>query len=126
MGRDDEGEADLATVAQEASEAPGAAVATLASTEDGAPLARVVVTDDGTGFLFTDDLPTLPEGSTYQLWRLAGEEDPPVSLGLVGDGSQPVTAVAVPADTSTLALSSEVASGVVAPTTVVAAGPVVR
>ena len=46
----------------------------------------------------------------------------PVSLGMVGDGRNPVTAVGVPADTTEVALSVEPAGGSAAPTLVVATG----
>ena len=121
----DEDTDTLSDLADEALDQPDADVATLA-TPEGANVARVVVTDEGTGYLFADDLPTLAEGQTYQLWQLDGPA--PVSLGLVGDGTRPVTAVAVPAGTTTMAISAEVAGGVVSPTAdqIVASGVVAR
>jgi anti-sigma-K factor RskA len=121
----DEDTDTLSDLADEALDQPDADVATLA-TPEGANVARVVVTDEGTGYLFADDLPTLAEGQTYQLWQLDGPA--PVSLGLVGDGTQPVSAVAVPAGTTTMAISAEVAGGVVSPTAdqIVASGVVAR
>jgi len=121
----DEDTDTLSDLADEALDQPAADVATLA-TPEGANVARVVVTDEGTGYLFADDLPTLAEGQTYQLWQLDGPA--PVSLGLVGDGTQPVSAVAVPAGTTTMAISAEVAGGVVSPTAdqIVASGVVAR
>ncbi len=121
----DEGTDTVSDLADEALDQPDAEVATLA-TPDGATLARVVLTDEGTGYLFADDLPTLNEDQTYQLWQLDGSA--PVSLGLVGDGTTPVTAVAVPAGTTTMAISAEVAGGVVSPTAeqIIASGAVAR
>jgi anti-sigma-K factor RskA len=121
----DEDTDTLSDLADEALDQPDADVATLA-TPEGANVARVVVTDEGTGYLFADDLPTLAEGQTYQLWQLDGPA--PVSLGLVGDGTRPVSAVAVPAGTTTMAISAEVAGGVVSPTAdqIVASGVVAR
>ncbi|MGH9113511.1 MAG: anti-sigma factor domain-containing protein, partial [Acidimicrobiales bacterium] len=121
----DEGTDTVSDLADEALDQADAEVATLA-TPEGAPVARVVVTDEGTGYLFADDLPRLSEGETYQLWALDGPA--PVSLGLVGDGATPVTAVAVPPGTTTMAISAEVAGGVVSPTAdqIVASGAVVR
>jgi anti-sigma-K factor RskA len=104
--------ADLAQQADEAIDA-GDPVATLA-TPDGAAVARVVVTDTGTGYFLADDLPTLEEGRTYQLWQLDGPQ--PISLGTVGNGTTAVTSVAVPEGTTTMAVSAEVAGGAVAPT----------
>jgi anti-sigma-K factor RskA len=110
--RDDEGPTDLAALAEQAAEADGAQIATL-STEAGAPAARVVA-DGSTGFVLVDDLPMLPEGQEYQLWKLAG--DVPVSLGMIGDGTTEATAFGLPADTTTFALSTEPAAGSPAPT----------
>jgi anti-sigma-K factor RskA len=119
----DEDTDTLSDLADEALDQPDAEVATLA-TPDGANVARVVITDEGTGYLFADDLPTLAAGQTYQLWQLDGPA--PVSLGVVGDGTRPVSAVAVPAGTTTMAISAEVAGGVVSPTAdqIVASGVV--
>jgi anti-sigma factor RsiW len=110
--RGEEQQPDIAAVAQDAIDA-GDPVATL-STPDGAAVAQVVVTDTGTGYFVVDDLPTLEEGRTYQLWQLDGDQ--PISLGTVGDGTTPVTSVAVPSGTTTMAVSAEVAGGAVSPT----------
>jgi anti-sigma-K factor RskA len=110
--RDDEGPTDLAALAEHAAEADDARIATLA-TEAGAPAARVVA-DGSTGFVLVDDLPVLPEGQEYQLWKLAGEV--PVSLGMIGDGTTEATAFGLPADTTTFAISTEPAAGSPAPT----------
>ena len=112
LGDRGEEQPDLADQAEQAIDA-GDPVATLA-TPDGAAVARVVVTDTGTGYFLADDLPTLEEGRTYQLWQLDGAQ--PISLGTVGNGTTPITSVAVPADTTTMAVSAEVAGGAVAPT----------
>jgi hypothetical protein len=113
LGDRGEEEPDLNEVAEEARNEPGASVVTLV-TADGAPVAEVVVTAEGSGFFFTEDLPALPAGRVYQLWQLDGPQ--PVSLGPVGDGTTPIIAVAIPPGTTTMAISSEVAGGVVAPT----------
>jgi anti-sigma-K factor RskA len=112
LGDRGEEQPDLADAAQDAIDG-GEPVATLA-TPDGADVARVVVTDTGTGYFLVDDLPTLEEGRTYQLWQLDGDQ--PISLGTVGDGTTPITSVAVPPGTTTMAVSAEVAGGAVAPT----------
>jgi anti-sigma-K factor RskA len=109
--RDDE-PANLADLAAAALEQPGASVATLA-TDDGRDAARVVA-DGSTGYIVLDDLPTLPAGQAYQLWRLGG--DAPVSLGVIGDGREHVATVGIPTGTDMLALSTEPADGSVAPT----------
>jgi anti-sigma-K factor RskA len=110
-GTEDEPD-DLAELAAAALDDPDASVATLA-TESGQPAARVVV-EGTTGYVLVDDLPALPEGEEYQLWKLGG--DVPVSLGVIGDGSTGVAAVGVPAGTSEMALSTEPAGGSPAPT----------
>ncbi len=112
LGDRGEEQPDLADQAEEAIDA-GDPVATLA-TPDGAAVARVVVTDTGTGYFLADDLPMLEAGRTYQLWQLDGDQ--PISLGTVGDGTTLITSVAVPAGTTTMAVSAEVAGGAVAPT----------
>lgn len=65
--------------------APDSRTAALASS-DGAVLAEVVTTADGRGYFMTDALPRLPDGRTYQLWALMGEEpgSPVVSVGVMG------------------------------------------
>jgi Anti-sigma-K factor rskA/Putative zinc-finger len=108
VGDRGEDQPDLADQAEDAIDA-GDPVATLA-TPDGAAVARVVVTDTG-GYFLADELPTLEEGRTYQLWQLDGDQ--PISLGTVGDGTTAITPVAVPAGTTTMA---EVAGGAVSPT----------
>ena len=110
-GAEDESD-DLAELAAAALDDPDASVATL-STDAGQPAARVVV-EGTTGYVLVDDLPALPEGEEYQLWKLGG--DVPVSLGVIGDGSNGVAAVGVPAGTSEMALSTEPAGGSPAPT----------
>lgn len=112
LGNRGEEQPDLADAAHEAIDA-GEPVATMA-TPDGAAVARVVVTDTGTGYFLADDLPTLEDGRTYQLWQLDGDQ--PISLGTVGDGTTPITSVAVPPGTTTMAVSAEVAGGAVSPT----------
>ena len=112
-GAEDE-PSDLAELAAAALDDPDATVATLA-TGDGQDAARVVV-DGTTGYVLVDDLPQLPEGEEYQLWKLGGEGDIPVSLGVIGDGSTGVAAVGVPAGTAQLALSTEPEGGSPTPT----------
>lgn len=112
LGSADDEPDDLAELAAAALADPDASVATL-STDDGQPAARVVV-EGTTGYVLVDDLPPLPEGEEYQLWKLGGEV--PVSLGVIGDGTSGVAAVGVPSGTSEMALSTEPAGGSPAPT----------
>jgi anti-sigma-K factor RskA len=65
-----------------------------------------------------DALPPLAAGRAYQLWTLDGPA--PVSLGVLGDGTSRAVAVAVPADTTRVAISDAPAGGEVLPT-----GPIV-
>jgi len=116
--RRDSGPGSLDDVARAALDSPRARVATLTS-PNGTEVARFV-TEGGTGYVFADKLPALPPTHEYQLWKLGGPA--PVSLGMVGDARQPVSAVGVPAGTDQVAISVEPAGGSVAPTQVVATG----
>jgi anti-sigma-K factor RskA len=61
-----------------------------------------------------DDLPVLPAGRTYQLWRLdAGT--PATSLGLLGTGGAEAVPVTLPRGTTEVAVSNEPAGGSPAP-----------
>ena len=71
--------ADFALAAQEA----GSATYGLADV-DGRLVASVVVLEDGTGLLTIEDLPSVDEGRTYQLWGVMDGEV--VSVGLAGSG----------------------------------------
>jgi anti-sigma-K factor RskA len=64
---------------------PGARIAQLASSA-GTVMANVVTTPDGRGYLVGEELPTLPEGQTYQLWALMPDGMKPtmVSVGVLG------------------------------------------
>jgi anti-sigma-K factor RskA len=87
------------------------------SDPDGQQVARVAVGDEG-AYVLLDDLQALDEGQAYQMWTLDGPQ--PVSLGVLGDGASEVVPVAVPVTATSLAISVEPESGVVAPT-----GPIV-
>ena len=77
----------VADLAAAAADAPGATVIPL-STDGGDEVARVVLAGDAgaTDYVIFDDLDQAPAGEAYQLWKTAGSV-PPVSLGVVGDGS---------------------------------------
>lgn len=83
--------------------------------DDGEAQARVVLAEDGAGYVLLDDLPTLAAGRGYQLWKF---DDPtsPVSIGVLGNGAAAAAAVALPADTTTFALTDELSTGAPAPT----------
>jgi hypothetical protein len=102
----------LALAAEAALREPAARRVTLRSA-DGATSVEAVVLPDGTGYLYRNDLPSLPSGRTYQLWAL-GEADP-ISTGVLGPKPGMVAFSVGPAITG-LAITQEVAGGVVAPT----------
>lgn len=110
--------ADVADLARAAVDEPDSTVVRLTSS-GGESQARVVLTEQGTGFVLLDELPTLPAGRSYQLWKMNGT-GPPISLGVIGDGSADAAAFALPPDTSSFAITEEPDEGVPAPT-----GPVV-
>jgi anti-sigma-K factor RskA len=105
----------VASLAEAALDDP-TALAVLASEQD-QPQARLV-SDEVGSFVVLDQLPTLPEGRAYQLWSLDGAA--PVSLGVLGDGSQRSVPVALPTGTTQVAISDAPAAGEVEPT-----GPIV-
>lgn len=99
-----------------AAAADPARAAQLAS-DTGEPVARLVSGDEGT-FVLLDDLPALPVDRAYQLWSVDAAQ--PVSLGVLGDGSEKAVAVAVPESTVQVAISDAPSGGEPAPT-----GPIV-
>jgi anti-sigma-K factor RskA len=107
--------ADVGQRAEQAAADP-TSIAQLASAA-GAPAARLVTSELGSYVLF-DDLPALAAGRTYQLWSL--DAAAPVSLGVLGDGSEEAVAVALPPATVHVAISDAPAGGEPAPT-----GPIV-
>jgi Anti-sigma-K factor rskA/Putative zinc-finger len=79
---------------------------------DGRTLGEAVLLPEGGGYLIRDSFEPLPQGRTYQLWSLGGEE--PISAGLLG--SDPgVAAINVGPGTVALAVTNEAAGGAVAP-----------
>ena len=91
---------------------PGSRIVTIEATDvAGAGAVTVVLTQDGAGYVLDDSLPELPEGQTYQLWAVSGDQV--VSAGLFGtdvaDGAFRID----PGSVSALAITPEVAGGVV-------------
>ena len=80
-------------------------------TPNGTLLARAVVEPDGTGFLWGDGLPRLSTSRSYQLWAVVGTEK--ISLGVLG-GQPGVVPFRLAGDATALAVTEEVAGGVVA------------
>lgn len=87
---------------------PGSEVVDL-KTANGHVVGRVAITDDGTAFLGASALTPLAENRTYQLWGKAG--DVLVSLAVLGN--RPTIATFPAGHYSLLAITEEVASGVV-------------
>ena len=99
---------------------PSTKTVTLTSVS-GAALAKVVVGADGKGYLLGGELPTLPNGHTYQLWGMhnptgAGDSTASTVLSLGVFGLHPVS-VAFAADSTdswqSFALTDEKSPGVV-------------
>jgi anti-sigma-K factor RskA len=103
----------LLVAAEAALRDPAARPVTLRSA-DGAMSVEAVLLPDGTGYLYRNDLRPLPLGQTYQLWAL-GEADP-ISAGVLGPNPG-VVGFSVDPGISGLAITREIAGGVVAPTT---------
>ena len=73
--------------------------------------AEAVLLPDGTGYILRANLPRLPEDRTYQLWAVVGPSK--ISVGVLG--SEPgAVAFRAAGDVSALAITEEVAGGVVA------------
>ncbi len=73
--------------------------------------AEAVLLPSGTGYIVSDTLRPLPSTRTYQLWAL-GEGDP-ISAGVIGPNPS-VVAFSAPPGATGLAVTEEVAGGVVA------------
>ncbi len=79
---------------------------------DGKVAAEVALASDGSGFLFADQLPSLPNGRTYQLWALANGQK--ISAGVLGNDPRVVAFRYTPSGLSGFAVTDEQAGGVVA------------
>jgi len=83
--------------------------ATLVSTS-GQYSVDAVLLPDGTGYLTNANLPKLGAGRTYQLWAVVGSTK--ISVGVLGDVARALAFHAA-GDVSALAITDEVAGGVV-------------
>ncbi|MGH9226342.1 MAG: anti-sigma factor domain-containing protein, partial [Acidimicrobiales bacterium] len=101
---------DVEAAAASAARDTAARRATLTST-DGQYSAEAVLLPDGTGYLTNANLPTLPSGRTYQLWAVVGSAK--ISVGVLGERPR-VVAFQAAGNVSALAITDEVAGGVVA------------
>jgi anti-sigma factor RsiW len=88
---------------------PGARRVQLAST-DGRRSAEAVVLPDGTGYLVEANLPTLSSDRTYQMWAVVGTAK--ISVGVLGP-EPGIVPFKMGGDVSALAITEEVAGGVV-------------
>jgi anti-sigma-K factor RskA len=87
-------------------------VGTIAA-DDGTPIARIEA--DGSGsFVRFEQAPALTPDQAYQLWSLDGPQ--PVSLGVLGTGTEDEVRVSLPPSTSQVAISEEPATGSPQPT----------
>ncbi len=89
---------------------PSARTVQLAST-DGRRSAEAVVLPDGTGYLVNDNLPVLPGDRTYQMWAVVGAAK--ISVGVLGP-EPGIVPFKMHGDVSALAITEEIAGGVVA------------
>ena len=87
-------------------------VGTIAA-EDGTPIARIEADDNGSFVQFEQATPLTPDRA-YQLWSLDGPQ--PVSLGVLGTGTENEVRVSLPPSTSQVAISEEPATGSPQPT----------
>lgn len=102
-------DADLDAVALAAEGIDGVSTLLLA---DGAghAVARVVLLPDGTGLLTIEDLPSVDDDRTYQLWGVMDDEV--VSVGLAGTGPGTTAFTADALRLQALVLTEEEAGGV--------------
>jgi hypothetical protein len=89
--------------------APDARKVELLST-DGSRMAEVVVLPDGTGYVVRNNLAPLSRERTYQMWAVVGST--PISVGVLGPEPK-VVPFKMSGDVSALAITEEVAGGVV-------------
>lgn len=99
----------IAQAALAASTDPSARTVELV-TAGGQALATAVVLPDGTGYLVRDRLAPLGRDRTYQLWAVVGDRT--VSAGVLGPDPS-VLAFRAPGQATALAVTDEVAGGVV-------------
>lgn len=100
----------ITSAAAQAADEPGSFVGDFVV--DDVAVAQVVLTEDGRGFVIpTDELASLEEERTYQLWVINDNEDV-ISAGVLGAAPAPSTFTWT-GDVSGFALTREVAGGVV-------------
>ena len=73
-----------------------------------------VILPSGDGYLYDSKLSPLSSGQTYQLWGVVGSQQ--ISYGVLGSSPAPVTAFRASSGVQALAVTAEVAGGVVSST----------
>ncbi len=73
--------------------------------------AEAIIDQDGHGFVVARDLPTLPDGETYQLWGVVENGDV-ISLGIFGPNPE-IETFTVEGSVSALAITIEQSPGVI-------------
>ena len=113
IGRDSDPSVTTEQLADAAFDDPSSRSGVLAGTAPDDATVAVAIATDGAGYLDAGALPPLPAGRTYQLWSVT--DDAVLSLAVLGPAP---TIVGFPAgaDVHTLAITDEVAPGVVATT----------
>jgi anti-sigma factor RsiW len=87
-------------------------VSTTLVSEASAASAEAVIDQDGHGFVVAQDLPTLPDDQTYQLWGVV-DDGQVISLGILGPNPE-IETFTVEGAVSALAITIEQAPGVIA------------
>lgn len=73
--------------------------------------AEAIIDQDGHGFVVANDLPTLPDGQTYQLWGVV-DDGQVISLGIFGPNPE-IETFSIDGPVSALAITIEAFPGVV-------------
>lgn len=107
------GQPSMATV-QRALTTPGAHVVALKPVSGGAAVLDAVVLPGGQGYLYDAKLSPLSPAQTYQLWGVVGDQR--ISYGVLGSAPAAVTAFRASSGVHALAVTAEVAGGVVTST----------
>ncbi len=107
------GQPTMAAV-QRAVHTPGAKVVALAPPAGGQAALEAVILPGGQGYLFDAKLAPLSPAQTYQLWGVVGDQK--ISYGVLGATPAPVTAFRASSGVQALAVTAEVAGGVVTST----------
>lgn len=107
------GEPTMADVTR-ASATPGARFVKLSSPAGGGTSLDAVILPGGQGYLYGSTLTPLPSSQTYQLWGVVGDQQ--ISYGILGADPAAVVSFRAGAGVAALAVTDEVAGGVVSTT----------